>query len=149
MVQPIASANDDECWCSAQRNVVADYLRVEGVETGLIGDWPAWDVTGCAAIWAIESKFRPGWIGWWVISGDLPTDYCSAADVEPPQHPRKAMRVLAERWLSHVDAWENGLESSDFKIAGSQSKDELTPLLKSRAEMLLEWSADVSLWESA
>src|SRR5688500_7591498 len=98
----------DEAWCDAQRNIVADYLSLQGVEHGRIGEWPAWHVPHCAAVWAIESKIRPEWIGWWVISGDLPTDYCSAAEVESPQHPRKAIRVLAERWFSHATAWENG-----------------------------------------
>jgi hypothetical protein len=143
----VSDDNDEDLWCSTQRDIVANYLHSQRVEHGRIGDWPAWHVTGCAAIWAIESKARPEWIGWWVISGDLPTDYCSAADVEPPQHPRKAIRVIAERWLSHVNAWEKGVESSDFTITGQQSKDELVPLLKSRAELLLEWTADDSLWE--
>lgn len=140
-------SDEEELWCNAQRDIVANYLRSQGVENGLIGDWPAWHVTGCAAIWAIESKVRPGWIGWWVISGDLPTDYCSAADVELPQHPRKAIRALAERWLSHATAWQNGQEPPDFTIAGPHSKIELAPLLKSRAKTLLEWVADDALWE--
>jgi hypothetical protein len=105
-------------------------------------------VKDCVAIWAVESKIRPESIGWWVISGDLPTDYCSAADVEPPQHPRKALRVLAERWLSHANAWRDGQETPEFKIAGPHSKEELAPLLKARAELFLDWVADDSLWES-
>jgi Domain of unknown function (DUF4826) len=70
----------EESWCNAQRDAVANYLRSQRLEHGEIGDWPAWHVAGCVAIWAVESKARPEWIGWWVISGDLPTDYCSAAD---------------------------------------------------------------------
>jgi hypothetical protein len=141
------ATDEDELWCNAQRNVVANYLRSQGVEHGRIGDWPAWHVTGCAAIWAIESKARPEWIGWWAISGDLPTDYCSAADIEPPQHPRKAIREIAGRWQSLVSAWQDGLELTDFTIAGPHPKEELAPLLKARAELLLEWAADDALWE--
>jgi hypothetical protein len=149
MREPVASPDDEEqLWCDAQRDVVATYLHTQGVEHGRIGEWPAWHVTGCVAIWAIESIARPEWIGWWVISGDLPTDYCCAADIERPQHPRKAVRVFAERWLSLVNAWERGLESPDIKITGQRSKDELGPLLKSRTELLLEWAARDSLWES-
>jgi len=35
------------------------------------------------------------WVGWWVICGDLPTGYVSAAKIK---HPREAMRAFAERW---------------------------------------------------
>jgi hypothetical protein len=138
---------DDEAWCNTQRVAVANYLRSYNVEHGRIGDLPAWHVTRCVAIWAIESKSRLNWIGWWAISGDLPTDYCSAADIEPPQHPRKAIRIFGTRWLSHADAWLNGTETSEFRIAGPHSKEELAPLLKSRAELLLEWAEDDTLWE--
>jgi hypothetical protein len=142
-------SNDDteELWCGSQRVAVTNYLRSQDVQHGEIGDWPAWHVTGCVAIWAIESVARPGWIGWWAISGDLPTDYCSAADIEPPQHPRKALRVLAERWLASAAAWENGLETPDFQIAGSPLNRELVPLLKSRAETLLGFASNDDLWE--
>jgi len=82
-----------------------------------------------------------------VICGDLPTDYVSAADVKPPQHPRKAMRVFAENWLKMVDAWSDGREVENSRIAGSSSPNELAPLLESRARLLMEWAEDDSLWE--
>lgn len=98
----------EERWCDEQRACVADHLRSEGVKHGRIGDWPAWYVAPCVSIWAVESLARPEWIGWWVISGDLPTDYISSADVLPPQHPQKAIRAFAERWLKQVQAWNEG-----------------------------------------
>lgn len=65
MNQQLASNDEEkELWCNSQRDIVANYLRSQGVEHGAIGEWPAWHVTKCAAIWAIESKVRPGWIGW-------------------------------------------------------------------------------------
>lgn len=78
----------EEGWCAEQRKIVAHYLRSQQLNHGRVGEWPAWHDAPCVAIWAIESVARPEWIGWWAISGDLPTDYISAADVEPPQHPR-------------------------------------------------------------
>ncbi len=77
----------EERWCSEQQIIVAGYLQTQRLKHGRIGEWPAWHVAPKASIWALESVARPEWIGWWVISGDLPTDYISAADVEPPQHP--------------------------------------------------------------
>jgi hypothetical protein len=137
----------EELWCDHQRRQVAEYLRSQGVEHGRIGDWPAWHVASYVSIWAIESLLRPEWIGWWAISGDLPTDYISAADIEPPQHPRKALRAIAERWLNVVGAWDEGREYEGFLIAGGHRNRELAPLLESRAKMFIDWADDDSFWE--
>jgi hypothetical protein len=99
------------------------------------------------SIWAIESLARPGWIGWWVSCGDLPTDYISSADVEPPQHPRKAIRVIAKRWFKQVEAWNDGRDYQGIRIHGAHSHKELAPLLEARATLLLEWAENDSLWE--
>lgn len=134
-------------WCVEQRETVAEYLRFENVAHGRIGDWPAWHLAPYVAVWAIESLARPEWIGWWVISGDLPTDYISAASVEPPQHPRKAMRVFAENWLEVVDAWKQGREVENTVIGDPESHEELGPLLEKRALLLLQIVEDSSNWE--
>jgi hypothetical protein len=138
--------DDEERWCDEQRTRVAEYLRSEGVEHGRIGEWPAWHVLPYVSIWAIESRARPEWIGWWVICGDLPTDYISAADIIAPQHPRLALRVIAERWLKQVEAWNDGQEFEGVRIPGPHSNRELAPLLKSRAELLVQWADDDSIW---
>lgn len=137
----------EERWCMEQREVVKKYLRSEQVKHGEVGEWPAWHIAPHVSIWAIESAIRPGWIGWWVISGDLPTDYISAAEVEPPQHPRKAVRAIAQRWLKQVDAWSEGQEYQGIRISGAHSPEELAPLLETRAKLLLDWTDDDSLWE--
>src|SRR5262249_36856130 len=134
-------------WCNDQRANVARYLRSQKVKHGRIGEWPAWHVAPYVSVCAIERLAQPVWIGWWVISGDLPTDYISAADVKPPQHPRKAIRVIAKRWLKMVEAWKKGRDYKDTGITGSQSKKELGPLLKSRAKMLIKCAEDDSTWE--
>src|ERR1043165_6840815 len=137
----------EERWCEKQRGIVSRYLRSQKVKHRRIGEWPAWHVAPCASIWAIESLARPEWIGWWVICGDLPTDYISAADVKPPQHPRKAMRVFAKNWLKLLKAWKKGQQLDNMRIAGPNSPEELAPLLKARADLLLEWADNDSLWE--
>ena len=137
----------EKSWCEQQRCAVSSYLRSQEIEHGRVGDWPAWHVAPCASIWAVESLTHPGWIGWWVIAGDLPTDYISAASVALPQHPRKAMRVFASNWLKMVEAWRQGRESENVRIAGLRSPEELAPLLETRARILLEWAADDSLWQ--
>ena len=137
----------EERWCDEQHAHVENYLRSQTVKHGRIGDWPAWHVAPYVSIWAIESLARPEWIGWWVISGDLPADYISSADVQPPQNPRKAIRAIAERWLKQVEAWNDGRDFEGIRIIGSHSHKELAPLLESRAKLLTEWADNDSLWE--
>jgi len=134
-------------WCDEQWVAVFSYLFSQNVQHGRVGDWPAWHVAPKAAIWAIESLARPESIGWWVISGDVPTDYISSAEVQPPQHPRKAMQVFANNWLALVAAWKDGQELDNVRIAGSTSYVQLAPLLKSRAQLLMEWAEDDTLWD--
>jgi hypothetical protein len=137
----------EEQWCDEQRARVAEYLRSQGVEHGRIGDWPAWQISPHVAVWAIESRVHTEWIGWWVVSGDLPTDYISAADIQPPQHPRKALRGIGERWLRLVETWNSGRDDTETHIAGPHSPQELAPLLDSRARLFIEWADDDTLWE--
>ena len=137
----------EEQWCQRQRDIVTNYLRSQKVEHGRVGEWPAWHVVPYVSIWAIESLARPGGIGWWVICGDLPTDYISSADVKPPQHPRKAMRVFARNWLEVVKAWKDGREVENTRMGDPSSHDEMGPLLESTAKLLIEWTDDDSLWE--
>jgi hypothetical protein len=137
----------EERWCNEQRVNVANYLASQKVKHGHIGDWPAWHIAPYVSIWAIESLARPEWIGWWVICGDLPTDYISSADVKPPQHPRKAIRVIAERWLKQVKAWKEGRDYKGIRIPGPHSHKKLAPLLERRAKLLIEWADNESLWE--
>jgi hypothetical protein len=134
-------------WCCERQKIVADYLRSQTVKHGRISEWPAWHVAPYASIWAIESLARSESIGWWVISGDMPTDYISSADIEPPQHPRKAMRVFAQNWLEVVEAWKHGREIENTRIGSQSSHEELGPLLEARAKLLIEWAEKDSLWE--
>lgn len=138
----------EERWCERQRALVADYLRSQGVEHGRIAEWPAWHIAPYVSIWAIESLARLDSIGWWVISGDLPTDYISSAEVEHPQHPRQAIRVIAERWLKQAEAWRDGRDFEGIRIRGPHRHQELAPLLSSRARLLMEWTEDDTLWEA-
>jgi hypothetical protein len=136
----------EESWCRSQRASVESYLLAEGVKYRRIGDWPAWHVAPYVAVWAVESQARPEWIGWWVVSGDLPTDYISAADLARPQHPRKAVHIIAQRWLAMAEAWSDGCEF-DAVIAGPHALQELAPLLVARAKLLMKWVEDDSCWE--
>jgi hypothetical protein len=133
----------EEKWCSERRSEVADYLKHEGVTHGRIGEWPAWHIAPYVSIWAIESAESPEWVGWWVICGDLPTDYVSAETIK---HPREAMRSIAERWLEVSGSMSRGEKHPTVKLGTPDSWPQLGPLLKSRAQLLAKWVKDDTAW---
>lgn len=131
----------EEQWCAEARARVAEYLSREGVVHGRIGEWPAWHVAPVVSVWAIESRARRDWVGWWVICGDLPTDYVSSRDV---RHPRAAVAAFAELWTRHAEARRRGEPGGDFTVGdGSEG---LLDLLESRAAMLARWAEDDGVW---
>lgn len=135
----------EEQWCHERRAEVTTYLESEGLEHGRVGDWPAWHVAPYVSVWAIESKKRPDLVGWWVICGDLPTDYVSAAQVK---HPREAIRFIAEEWREQARLMASGERPADIRIGRPKDWASLGPLLDTGASMLLEWANDGSVWES-
>ena len=133
----------EEQWCNEQQTRVARYLQSQQVIHGRIGDWPAWHLAPYVSIWAIESAKWPERVGWWAISGDLPTDYVSA---EAIKHPRDAMRAIAELWSEAASHVEHGIPHPTLSIGKSDNQSELAPLLANRATLLLEWAGDDSFW---
>lgn len=133
----------EEAWCANERTRVIEYLEREHLVHGEVGEWPAWHVWPQVAVWAVESVARPGWVGWWVISGDLPTDYTTCG---PERHPREGVRDIAQRWQIAAAQWEQGIHSADWSICSPENEATLAPLLASRARLLLSWVADDGLW---
>lgn len=131
-------------WCEERRAEVAAYLKDEGVAHGRIGEWPAWHVAPYVCIWAVESAARPEWVGWWVICGDLPTDYVSADAIK---HPRDAMRAISKRWLEVSGYMSRGEKHPTVNIGSPDTWPTLGPILGSRAETLAKWVNDESAWE--
>jgi hypothetical protein len=131
---------DEEAWCSERRVEVVEYLGRQPLQFGELGEVPAWFNAPLVSIWAVESLKEPGWVGWWAISGDLPTDYCSAQDC---RHPRLAMRRFAEQWGAAI----RRTRPEDETIDATGLPASLAPLLQARADLLFEFSADDELWK--
>ena len=138
-----SSESAEETWCADQRTRVIEYLARARVVHGEIGESPAWHVWPQVAVWAVESVARPGWVGWWVISGDLPIDYATCG---PGRHPREGVRDIAQRWQTAATQWEDGIHDQDWSIGSVENEAALARLLKTRASLLLSWAADDSLW---
>ena len=133
----------EEKWCADQKAQVAAYLAREGVVHGKVGEWPAWHIAPIASVWAIESKKSPGWVGWWVICGDLPCDYVSADTIK---HPREAVRAIAKSWLKQSKLMAKGKTGASVSIGPAEEWASLAPMLNSRASTLLELVNDNEAW---
>lgn len=130
-------------WCGEVRGHVETYLRDEQVPHGRIAAEPTWFVAPYVALWAVESAGRPGAVGAWVISGDVPMDLASADEHE---HPRDAMHAIADRWLAYADDARAGRPVEAFEGLGQELDVDFVKMLVSRAETLHEWAADDELW---
>lgn len=137
-------SEEESVWNSSMRQRVTDYISQQGISHGQIGEVPAWSVLPYVSIWAIESGKRRGWVGWWVICGDCPTDYVSCRG---DRTPRSAVKEISSRWLAASAAMLKGEEVPGFSIGNAENRRELSQLLVSRAELLEEFAEDNSVWE--
>lgn len=131
--------DDEDAWCGERRAEVAQYLHDHSLDHGQIGEVPAWFVAPLISVWTIESLKSPGWVGWWAVCGDLPTDYCSA---ESCRHPSLAVKRIAERWNEEISA--TGPDDSEIGSTGLLVA--LLPLLQARTKLLLDIRDDDAAW---
>jgi len=124
---------DDYCWSEERRAEVAAYLRRERVSHGRISKKPIWHVIPYVSLWAIETAAASESIGWWVICGDLPTDYVS---IQQAADPREALRAFAARWREVADYMSRGDRHPTIEIGEPATWPKLAPLLKLRARLL-------------
>lgn len=133
----------EEVWCSSQRDHVTWYLKKQRLSHGRIGDWPAFHIAPFLSLWAVESLKCPGRIGWWALSGDLPTDYISAANAPTP---RQALREFAANWSAWTTAVERGAAPRGISLATPGPLPQLVEATRRRVELLLNLAGDDSLW---
>ena len=126
----------EEEWVESQRTDVSRYLLDQGIK-GEVGEWPAWHIAPYVSLWAVESVATPGAVGWWAMSGDLPTDYISSKGVN---HPRKAMQVFADNWAEAVKQFRKG-EQTPYNLTENEAD-----LLERRAQILVKWVKDDEVW---
>ena len=130
-------------WESEGRLEVARYLEREGLAHGHIGRKPAWSVPPYVAVWSVEGPTSDS-PSWWVIGGDLPSDYVSARHA---QNAREAVAAIATLWSEAAAYMSRGEQHPTFIIGIGDRAEELAPLLASRSALLLEWVEDPEAWE--
>jgi hypothetical protein len=135
--------SEDAAWASDQRKLVEAYLTSQGCQHAGVSLEPRWYLSPYLAVWAVRSKANPDRVGWWAISGDVPTDYMSAS----PQL-RSTADVLAAfgaQWSQSAEIMSRGEYTG---IGKPENVIELAPLLRTRAEMLQELADQVRVDES-
>jgi hypothetical protein len=137
------SKQSETSWIADQRRVVEEYLCRQKVDHLGVGECPAFFVHPYIALWAIQSKKAPGGIGWWAISGDLPTDYISSAD---GRHPREALRAFSRIWGEAASFMLRGEKHPDFSVGSPEQWPELGDLLNRRAKALREYADKDTIW---
>jgi hypothetical protein len=131
-------------WLAKQRNIVEGYLRDEGIRHNGVASEPVWCLAPYGAIWEVESLYAPGTVGWWAISGDLPTDYLSGGDAVDG---RTALGAFAKRWFEVSGYMLRGESHPTVKIGPPEMRRQLGDLLKRRASILEEWASDDKMWQ--
>lgn len=134
---------DEDIWIEAERKRAEDYLCEQRVEHLGVGDYPAFHVHPYFALWAVQTKSSPGWIGWWTVTGDLPSDYISSSE---GRHPREALRAFARHWQEVSGFMLRGEPHPDYRIGTPGQWPQLGDLLRRRAEIVQRYADDDEIW---
>lgn len=127
-------------WLKEQRQNVLEYFDKEEIRLAKIEEKPIWRVAPYVALWKAKNSKS----SFWIISGDLPSDYLEAFATKSPS---EILAAFAKRWEKMSVEMLKGNFPADFKIGKIQDQKELGGLLKSRAQVLLDWSKDKQLWQ--
>ena len=133
----------EEDWCAQQREHVEWFLDQQPITPGRIGEWPAFHIAPYMSLWAVESGVTPDQLGWWVITGDVPTDYFSAMELH---HPREVLASAADRWQMLLDNIKAGKEDDSISLPGLAENPGLQEILRVRIELLRKTYNHEALW---
>ena len=134
---------DDQPWLDSEHARVAAYLEAEGVAHAGVAAEPDWYVHEVVAVWAVASSASPGHVGWWAVSGDIPTDYIGSTGIGDA---RQALAAIAARWDADAERMRAGMQPEGVSFGSSTEWPELAPMLAARAAHLAEWARDDELW---
>lgn len=123
-------------WVREQFQKANKFLAEKGIIPSKVLEQDSRYLAPYLAIWKLESK-QPQKKTYWVMSGDLPTDY---VDVSVAETAREAVRHFSMMWQLKA---ENLIKSGATKDA-TQAK--FAQLLVARAESLYQIQEDENLW---
>src|SRR5262249_43567770 len=112
---PIIEDQEDADWVASQRQIVIDYLVGQRVEHGGVSLEPRWFLSPYLAVWAIRSRANPDRVGWWAISGDVPTDYVTCRD---EQDSGDVLTEFSKVWKAAATKMATGEQLENCLISG-------------------------------
>ena len=130
-------------WLAEQRERVIRYLDGQEVRHRGVAPEPEWFVAPYVSLWRVESFAKPGALGWWAISGDLPADHLSGRDA---LDARGALREFARQWHEVAAYMLRGKEHPTMRIGNPENREELGDLLRRRADIFIRWAEDDEIW---
>lgn len=136
----------DAAWLGSQRQLVTEYLGSQRCEHGGVSSEPRWFMSPYVGIWAVRSRTHPDRVGWWAISGDLPTDYMSATG---QRSSGDVLIAFADHWEAAAEAMRAGRQLPGFSIGNPSHAVQLAPLLDSRADLIREFGEQLNESERA
>ena len=131
--EPTITNMAEASWATEQRQNVIEYLAAQGVEHSGVSLEPRWFLLPYVAVWAVRSKANPERIGWWAISGDLPTDYLSCAG---EKDDADILFSFSRVWKAQAAKMAAGVQSPGYRIGPADQAMGLAPMLLTRAELL-------------
>jgi hypothetical protein len=143
---PTIDDPDERAWVARQRRIVIDYLTSQRCEHNGVSLEPRWFVSPYVAVWAVRSKVNPDRVGWWAISGDLPTDYMTAAG---QRTTGDVLVAFAMQWHAAAERMKDGEHLDDYVVGDPSRPKELAPLLEARAKLLQKFGDDLNRSEAA
>jgi len=136
---PTIDNSADAAWVASQREVVTGYLAAQQVEHGGVSLEPRWFLSPYVAVWAVRSRANADRVGWWAISGDLPTDYMTCGR---EQDAGDILIGFAARWREAAKLMAVGQQPDSFCIGPPSRAKELAPMLQARADLLHDFGVD-------
>jgi hypothetical protein len=130
----------DAAWIVEQRNRVLEYLASQKVQHAGVSLEPRWFLSPYVAVWAVRSNTHADRIGWWAISGDVPTDYMTCTT------ERSASDVLlsfSRQWKTLAAEMAVGKRLPRYHIGPAGSEKEFAEMLLTRAELLVDFANDM------
>ena len=129
----------EAAWLLEQRSKVETFVERHDLDYGALPERPVWFIASSLSVWAVTSNKRPGAVGWWVVSGKVPTDYVSGYDAVDA---RGALASLARHWTS-MAGYTFGKELS---VLSAEEQREVRDRARSDIRFLQECAEDDRLW---
>jgi hypothetical protein len=135
---------EEAAWVASQREIVVQYLAKQHLEHGGVSHEPRWVLSPYVAAWAIRSRANPEQVGWWAISGDLPTDYITCRN---EQDAGDVLIAFAKQSKAAAERMAVGDHLEGYVIGDPAKAKELAPLLATRAELLHDFGTRIKTGE--